>query len=372
LLCSRDGRPAPVATAIVIRVVTVEGAARERGLQHGEQLREDIRRGVGRWLEVVATLGRPADDLLAEFLAAVDFAPALARWAPDFLDEIDGLATAAGLPRSTLLAYNLGDEMWLWAYKSGYGEMVKSEPAARCTAIATRPPATDRPLVAQTLDIPVSYCDTEVVLHVRDGEHPDLFTLTPAGMLSVIGCNELGVAVCGNTVMPLNHARVGVPVVAVFRAILQQRSAAEAADLVRRIPHASGQNYLICDPDEIIDLECSATKVVEHAAGATILAHTNHPLSNDDVDDELMQVEEPESARRQAFMDAHLSEIAGAADVERLLADRTVPICKVGTDMAESTTWASMVVEPARPPRMWIAVGPPSQNPFEEVDLPAA
>jgi hypothetical protein len=50
-------------------------------------------------------------------------------------------------------------------------------------------------------------------------------------------------------------------------------------------------------------------------------------------------------------MDAHLSEIAGTA---------------------ESTTWASMVVEPARPSRMWIAVGPPSQNPFEEVGLPTA
>jgi isopenicillin-N N-acyltransferase-like protein len=356
----------------VIRVVTVEGVARERGLQHGEQLREDIRRGVGRWLEVVATLGRPVEDLLAEFLGAVDFAPALARWAPEFLAEIDGIATAAELPRSTMLAYNLGDEMWLWALTAGYGDMVTSEPAARCTAVAARPPSTGRPLLAQTLDLPVSYCDTEVVLHVRSDEHPDLFTLTPAGVLGVIGCNEAGVGVCGNTLMPLNHTRSGVPVIPVYRAILQQESAAKAADLVRRIPHASGQNYLICDSDEMIDLECSASKVVEHAAGATLLAHTNHPLSNDDVDEAFMEMDGPESTRRQEFMDAHLPEIADAEDVKRLLSDRSVPICKVGEGLADSTTWVSMIVELGRPPRMWATAGPPSRNPFEEVDLPAA
>ena len=41
--------------------------------------------------------------------------------------------------------------------------------------------------------------------------------------------------------------------------------------------------FVIGGPDGIIDVECSAGKVVRYSAGSGRVWHTNHPLANDDL-----------------------------------------------------------------------------------------
>jgi len=59
---------------------------------------------------------------------------------------------------------------------------------------------------------------------------------------------------------------------------------ASAETWLRRVPHASGQNHVVADPEAARSFECSAGKKVEFKPheDADITSHTNHPLANTD------------------------------------------------------------------------------------------
>src|SRR5436305_701694 len=78
---------------------------------------------------------------------------------------------------------------------------------------------------------------------------PEAFVLTQAGCVGLNGVNARSVAVCTNALWQLDGSRAGLPVAFVVRGLLRQRSADEAAAFLRRVRHASGQNYVIGGPD---------------------------------------------------------------------------------------------------------------------------
>jgi isopenicillin-N N-acyltransferase like protein len=349
-----------------VRTLTVSGSPTERGRAYGEELRTEIHRGVDRFREsLAAQLGVDPDVYVGEFLARVDFDDAIARWTPDALAELRGVATGCGLPFESIYAYNLVDELWLWAEERG-DPLVTGESPPGCTVVSVARGPSGAPLLAQTMDIPLHYCDTEVALRIRHDDRPDLWTITPAGMLNTFGWNEAGVGVCTNTIMGLSHARHGLPVLHVVRAILAERTREDAAARVRELSHASGQAYTIADPTGVTSLECSATSVVEYASASPALVHTNHPLVNEDLDEQLLAVERSESQGRQAFAEA--AAVHDVAGIQQLLADRTLPICKVGDKLSDTTSWASVVMELTAPPHVLASVGPPPHRaPYERV-----
>jgi isopenicillin-N N-acyltransferase-like protein len=349
-----------------MRALTISGSPAERGRAYGEELREEIHRGVGRFRQSLAEqLGADPDAYLREFLDGVDFDDAIAAWAPDALTELRGVADGCGLPFESIYAYNLVDELWLWAEERG-DPLVTGESPPGCTVLGMERGPSGAPLIAQTMDIPLHYCDTEVALRIQYEDRPELWTITPAGMLNTFGWNEAGVGVCTNTIMGLSHARHGLPMLYVVRVILAERTREDAAARVRALPHASGQAYTIGDPTGVTSLECSATSVVEYGAGLPLLVHANHPLVNEDLDSRLAAVELDESQGRQAFAEAAV--VRDVDGIKRLLADRTLPICKVGSKLSDTTSWASIVMELTAPPHVVASVGPPPHRaPYERV-----
>src|SRR5438046_1291661 len=94
-------------------IVTCAGEPRRRGRSHGEELRDKIAAGTGRWLEALRSRhGIDPDEYLREFLDNTDHLPAIRRWTPDLLEEVRGIAEGAGQPFPRILAYNLMDEDW--------------------------------------------------------------------------------------------------------------------------------------------------------------------------------------------------------------------------------------------------------------------
>lgn len=94
-----------------IRVLVLEGRARERGRIHGETLRSEIRSMVGAWKQDIHDdLGMDPDLFLEEFIAETDFLPAIRRWTPDLLEEVEGIAEGAGVPFGTIFSRQLSDE----------------------------------------------------------------------------------------------------------------------------------------------------------------------------------------------------------------------------------------------------------------------
>ena len=117
-------------------VVTCAGSPGEQGERHGEALRGLIADGLGRWAESIAsTHGSAADDYITGFVQGTDFLPAIRRWTPGLLDEIEGIARGSAQPWEWIYASNLLDEEWTWASerKAGMAPVARS-PGLRPTA----------------------------------------------------------------------------------------------------------------------------------------------------------------------------------------------------------------------------------------------
>lgn len=267
------------------QILTVEGTPYERGAAHGEALRATILESVEGWK---GALAKPVEmgpgQYLNEFAGATDFAGAMARHTPDLFHEIQGLAAGSGVPVDTIYALQMVDEEWCHATRQQFGESgdVGGGLRDKCSVLARAGDGTHPTLVAQNLDGPGWLAGRlALVRHVEKKKDLDVLVLTFAGGLALNGMNARGVAVCVNAQLTLRSAAKGLPVACVIRGALRRPDANEAARFVKGVPHASGQCYTIGDPTRVVCLEASAGKV-ERVGNAAVLAHTNHPLANDD------------------------------------------------------------------------------------------
>ena len=342
-------------------IVRCAGAPRRRGETHGEELRAQIQATQERWLESLNQAGH-ADPLayLREFIHHTDYTSAMSRWTPDLLDELRGIAAGAGVPFDQLLAYNLLDEEW-WFSRSG------ARPAAGCTVIGWWDAGAGRTLLAQTMDIGSFYNSAQAVLQVQPDDAPEALVFTFAGMLGLNGCNASGVGVVVNNLSMLPHAGQGLPVAAVVRGILARRSLEDAAAFVRSVPHASGQHYAVGSPDELASFECSADGVVQDANISSRIVHTNHPiLGSHPASADAASNATANSRARYDFVAEQMAALAGQADIEAILADRSVPI-SIACTPGRGFTFGATSLDLALPPRMRVAPGPPDCTPY--VDL---
>lgn len=349
-------------TAALVEV-TCSGSPRERGEQHGEALRDLIAEGLGRWAEAIAIAHR-ADPAayIADFVAGTDYLPAIRRWTPDLVAEIEGIARGAGQPWEWIYASNLLDEEWTWA--SGH----PAGTAPGCTVVGFASPG-ESPVIGQTMDIPSVHDGTQVLLRIAGGDGPDGLVFSRAGMIALTGCNAAGVAVAVNNLDVLPSSPAGLPVAFAVRGILERRSLAEAVEFVAAVPHATGQHYGLAGPSGLASVEGWASGVEVRAESMTRLLHTNHPLATELTDgDPEPRYRRTKTRERLAYLH-HEAEMdgqeRGAVGVRELLQDRSVPI-SLATNRS-LMTFGAVVYECAAPPAMWLAPGPPHETPFAEV-----
>ena len=171
----------------------------------------------------------------------------------------------------------------------------------------------------------------------------------------------------------------GLPVAFVIRGILAQREGSAAGEFLRRVPHASGQNYILGVRDTVEDFEASAGKVVvlPPAANGTVV-HTNHPLVNDDwkpwhrAKSAAMSPEQREatsSVTRLSALDRRIGRQEGAvdaADIKAALQSRDSaqhPVCAPVKSNA-AATFGGVVMTLGAEPAIEVTAGPPDRHPF--------
>lgn len=330
-------------------------------------MRTTIADGLQRWLAVIEAETRlTGDAFVASLLGSTDFLPAIKTHTPDCLEEVRGIAEGAGQSFDVMLAYQLMDEAW-WYRDSLARSLRESFHACSAVGIAGEDRTT---LVAQNMDLPSHYDGTQVLLRLRPGGGPETMVFTPAGIVGTTGLNRDGVAVCVNSLPHLRHRASGLPVGFVLRALLAQRTLADAVAVLRAVPHATGQNYLLGDPGAIRDFECSAGQVSEVKPSGSLLKHTNHPLANEDIDPEEAGRAEYRSTTRTrlATLERELGGLGATAtvdDVARTLSDRAAPVSVPrGSDWM---TLGSVIMELSSEPVLHIAPGPPADTPYTEV-----
>jgi hypothetical protein len=343
-------------------IVDCRGSARERGRAHGEALRASIEALLERWdADVAARLHRPPAALVSELVGTTGFVDAIRRHTPDLLEEVGGIAEAAGIAFDRILALNLMDEEWWFT--------APAQPRHACSLVAAAAQDGRPSVLAQNMDLPELMDGAQAILRV-DGDAGPSVVLTAAGMIGLTGVNASGVGVCVNTLPMLRHSGAGLPVAFVMRGVLERESAAAAATFLAGVPHASGQHYALADAAGVAGYECSAAGAVRSDDGSGLFCHTNHPLRSGDLDPARRAAGEPDSYTRLAAITAAAPTVTSGADCERVLADRDAPLCVVPAPGHPWITFGSGWAELWSPPRVRIAPGPPDRTAW--IDAPPA
>lgn len=365
-----------------LQVITLEGDGRTRGRQYGEQARPLINEALDRMDAQLASGARMLSDAsspgsrvdrteeVRRFLAETDFQHDIQVWVPDLLAETQGIAEGANVVFERVLALQLLDE--IWSYESACVARPGEAPRA-CTSMAMVASPGQAALLAQNLDVATWMEGLQLVLKIHDPQtevHSLVFTM--AGMIGVNGLNSRGLGVGVNGLTQLRSGRRGLPVAYVVRALLAQPSLRAARRYISAIPHATGQHYLLASPDGIAGFECSAGSVDPIESDA-FLVHTNHPLVNQDRLEPARpdELERADTGPRLAHAERHLADRDQwtVESLQRLLADREVPLCRIPDGRVEDFTFGATIMDLGPRPRMLATAGPPSREPFTCVQL---
>lgn len=338
-----------------------------RGRAHGEALRGVIRDKVGRWHEAIGAAYRePPQTFLSRFLARTAFRAAAAAHAPGLLDEVRGIAEGAQLPEETAFSLQLMDEEWWWGAAG----------LEHCSGAAVAPSDAAPTVMGQTMDLPAWHDGAQALLRLAEEDGTETLVFTSAGMIGLMGLSGRGLGICVNTLSALRPNPAGLPVAFVMRGALSQADAEGAAAFLRRVPHASGQNYLLGDRRGVRAFECSAAGAAEILAANGRILHTNHPLASADLcEGRGADDRRRDSVERLGNLEAGLGGAPGvsAAALRSALSARrdrggvSVEAPENAGPLHPMTVGAVVYEIAAGAARLWVAAGPPSREEWRPV-----
>ena len=364
-----------------LQLFELKGTPLERGLIFGEAAKTLISKIIELWRAELDNYGAHSsveqsidpDIYLNELLSQTGHLAAVNQWAPDLLDEIKGIADGSGQPFEYIFGLHLGDEEWMYGLTRRL-----SRPTDKCTAFAVSNEVDNLSFAGQNMDVGSWVDKKQVLLRVMPmGNAPEALVFTFAGNTGLNGLNAKGLGVTCNTLAQLNYSSDGLPVGAIVRSILTMNSIYEAEQFLRRVPHASGQNYILSSAGDMRCFECSANSVVRYRpdGGDERIFHTNHPLVNKD-QNEVFAPEKRRSKNSVARIDSICSRLGDTSqtltldDIKAALSAHDDPANPVSrnTNYENSPigfTAGSSIYELGDVPRLHLAAGPPCETDYE-------
>jgi isopenicillin-N N-acyltransferase-like protein len=347
--CRRRGGDGPLR----FPEIEVRGPPRALGRQIGEACREQVR-------GYVAALGRPLDTSAALALASSAIS-SVERFAPDSMEEIRGIAEAAGLSAAQVMLINVRNQLGAARRREG------------CTSIVVEAPGGG--MAGQNWDNDPATDRFSVVLTRRPTGKPAFMSFTRPGEVAYIGLGESGIGLLMNA-MPGRPATTGLPWYFLARAIYEQRGLAGVRTAVERAGCRIAVNTALVTPDGAADLEITPDGVrLLRADARGLLVHTNHFVHPDltRINDEFAGQIFGQSFARKARAERLLEGSAAAItvdDMKRVLSDHEghpQSVCRHPNDdrvTGSHRTVVSMIVEPAER-RMHLTRGNPCERPYE-------
>ena len=106
-------------------VIELTGTPYERGLIHGESLREQIKDVFWGWQYMVEKVtGAELQRSVDHFCVMTKFAEAMEEWTPDLLAELAGISDGSGISFDALYMFNCTDEnQWFLEHRERGLEM---------------------------------------------------------------------------------------------------------------------------------------------------------------------------------------------------------------------------------------------------------
>lgn len=339
-----------------IPVLKVSGPHRQVGQQIGDHMRPQLQQMMAKMREDLPP-GRTWNEMLEQGRLCLTYTRAVY---PQFVEELEGIAEAAGLPFDEVFLA-MCEELW---DKAAWGG---------CTDFAARGRATvdGSTLLAHTNDLGPEVEQDLLILRVQAGDEPEFLAVSIDGLGFCAGFNAAGISLTGNEVSS-NDVRPGVPRQLVVRAILAARRLGEAMDACLLSQRASNYNNVIADANgEIYSMEGAATDCEPIYAEGDVLAHANHyvspPMRCFEADRSDIGGSVIRHNRAMRLLRENYGQLSPGL-FQQLLADHAnypASICKHGLD---SVTVFSMIIN-LNELRAWIGRGRPCQTTYVEHKL---
>ena len=291
-----------------VPLVHVRGSHAEAGRQLGQATAAAVRRAV--------------EDASFDAALIARYRAVVAEHVPWLVEEADGIADGAGVPREAFFA-------------SCIEELTPSDVApARCTDVVVVDGG--RVVVAHTNDEDAADEEDVVAVEWRIPGAPVAFSLGSGPWVSV-GWNDAGLSVTGNELAP-NDERVGIPRLLQAREVLTRTTLEDAVACVLHPARSSSYNWVFAHRDgRALNVEGSATaaEITEPEPGGT-LVHTNHYVCGS-----MRAYERPIDARRSERRYARARDLVGErrGDLRSLLADHEGGICNHGDERGVKTVF---------------------------------
>jgi isopenicillin-N N-acyltransferase-like protein len=254
-----EQKPAGPLKEISIPVIHVKGSHYEVGRQIGAQLKDNLIREVEGmkkskdWEKVKAEAG-----LFLQYSR---------KYVPEYVEEVQGAADAAGLELADLfpsVCEEIGSDGY--EFTKGCSDLIASNDVTEDGSV----------IAAHNNDTSVSTQERVTIIHYQVDDEPEIIAVGYGGLGISVGYNSAGISLTGNQV-DSNDMRVGVPRFLLVRKILAARRIGQAIDAAILKERASNYNQVITDANgEIYSIEGSATDYAPIYSTDGYLVHTNH------------------------------------------------------------------------------------------------
>ena len=354
----------------------ISGNAFERGVQHGSQARDLVRKGVDFYVNMWEQNTHKSRAEVLEL--AGRFADPIREFDAEILSEIEGIAAGAELPLEEVLLINARYELMIVTV---FDNDSQNGAPGECTSLAAVSEATGgHTLIAQNWDWTVEAGKRCVLVEIHQEGRPDLLTHVEAGMIGHKGLNRAGLGLCANA-MSSQHDRFApaVPVWVLARAALNCESLEQVEERLNRAQRTASVNFTVASTSgEIgaVEVTPKDVKVVTPTRGRVSHGNVFAGLSPErDVEDRLA-VLYPQFCDRARRAEELVQQ--DEVSVERLKAvlgdheNRPESICRHWEDAPDDTpegllleTVASVIMD-LNEGKLWVTAGPPCQDSYSE------
>lgn len=264
----------------------VAGSFREVGRQVGEGARDRVVASLDFYRETFEDLaGMTLTD--GERLAEAAFLPPARAFAPQLVEQLEGLAEGAGVSFTELFLVNCGEELTCPPGTEArpdeaeppQAEQREARPpevrrADHCTSLAIM--SGGRHVAAHNEDWYVGDAENMVLVRATLPGGRQYLSMTCAAYLPFTGMTAAGTASSANTLYATDYRMHGVPNQFIVASLLLCPDLESARGLIARADRGRGSNHLLADVHgRICNVETSATDLaVTEAEGWH--AHTNH------------------------------------------------------------------------------------------------
>lgn len=357
----------------------LSGPPRQRGQQHGEQLKDGIHELYDNFISLMASSDGGAVPVSEQ--AVLHYAklhePYIRDAAPDLFEELQGIAEGSNVDLGIILSLNCVAEVRRLKIaainESVRAKGVDLEANAGCTCLGVQGSATLNGIfIAQTYDIEPLW--KPVIFRIAaQNEDPAQVVIGHAGIICEMGLNADGIGFVASAIR-VSDQRPGVPATVVGRMALKQIRLGGAVSAVRLARRTIGIHYLFASEFGMVDFESSATRDETRYVDEPILTYANHIKSQNLRDLELRGTGSSSYIREGRARQLLLAEHGhiGFDAIARTLRDETdypTGICShVCEGVSSCETRAAVIMHPASR-SIWIAGGPPSEHSFIPVPV---